>query len=224
MTAKEWKKRHEIMQAKKKKLLAEKEALKIFAEEVQPFIEIYCTVKKHQERINAILNKTDDYAVDEIKKLCKRIDQLKKLKILSHSEEIKDLLITDFFQGMSYWHIKDNFGTKKLSITEAKNLDVKGKIGRPKSDYALDLLIYLLASKCGNDFKFIAKFLTTKLNDLYSRKRVENRFMRAKKDILIKHYAKFLDASRTTVVTTKGGPDTPCAIAVSWELPLNLFQ
>lgn len=193
---------------------------KIPTQKAKEFLEIYKTVKKHQERINAILNKKDDYAVSEINNICKQLDKLAKLKRLTHSVEIKEMLTTDFIQSISYWDIKKDFDTKEISITEEKKLMLKGKHGRPKKDYALDFLIYLLASECGNDLNLIAAFLEDNEiageDENYSIMALKKRLNRINRDNIKKLYGKFAYVARNITVDNSG--DT-LNINISYELP-----
>lgn len=200
---------------------------KIPTKKTKEFLIIYETVKKHQERIKNISNKKYGYAVDKINRICKQLDRLAKQKILTHSEEIKENICTDFFQSISHWHIRKDFGSEDVSMNEDKKLKVKGKRGRPKEDYALDFLIYLLASECENDFELIADFLAVNeivgIDKSHSSDGVKKRFERIREDTINKWYRNFVNASVKAVVTQQGGPDTTANIVVYWELPLEAF-
>lgn len=200
---------------------------KIPAEKAKEFLRIYETIKTHHKRIKNILNNKDDHAVGEINKICKQIEKRTKNKCLTHGKEIKELLITDFFQSMDNVWIKKDFGTLP-NTTEDGKLEVKRKKGRPKEDYALEVLIYLLALEYGEkNFESISNFLSN--NEIAagddvscSVDAVKKRLGRIKKDDIKKQYAKFVSASRETKILCHGGPDTTANIAVCWKLPLKL--
>lgn len=142
---------------------------------------------------------------NRINSICKEIHMLGELQILP--PPISAQVIAAIRKGY-----KD-----KASIAKLK--------GKAKTNFAIDILICLLVKAYGRQFVKISKLLEdsgiVSKDESYSSDALRVRYNRIKQDDMIKQYVNFFDASRKSVVTQQGGPDTSAAIAVYWELPFQ---
>lgn len=181
--------------------MKKKSCKKIPAEKEKELLRIYKCLKLHDKEVKAILNND---AVRKLKKTLKNLDELAELKVLTRSQEIKGNVLDNFFQDLRKMAIYKDFDSVKR--------------GAPKKDFALDVLIYLLAQEYGDDYNSIDDFLNENINLVLGEEAIRKRLERIKKAELIRNYNKFVSLAKTVKII-EPGPDPTAHIAVYFNLP-----
>lgn len=188
-------------------------------------LKIYETIKEKLEEIRPLLAEKPLYLISIVNKICEGIDKLEKLRVIPEltAEEQKDRFIEYFFSHTNH-PLQQDFGRTKISITKNKRLKVEGRRGNPNKDFALDVLVYLLAKRYKNDFKKINEFLArNEIGEGFTLRALRARFKDIKLNKMIEIYGKFASHCIRVIdiVNSNEGPRITVAMSILSEVSVT---